>query len=402
MTHTGDANTNNGHDTSNVHDNGTSRGQTANTEFSISKGDLAPVMKNREFFDTQISLTEWLGTMNHQDSTLHRDEDNEKRERLAVLHEIIGVPFDRPVQFSLSDVINRTDIFKEYLHKHGEQKCALRIIPLNIELKKLRMRGKTVREVTEEWLPEQNIDPAHYRADFVPHAETATWSTIFMVSDKGIRGEIIADTHEKLTQGYYNENRPIHFEYDFKSWKLVPENEQAQRHLEGVIEYIHTPDDKQPEIITQLNGTFNNNYLSGYFETVDTDQGLWFIDYNRLIANTLPDVPTPNAHSVVSGRCASVGHYTGRVSIVDNPSDANFKDNDVLVCDMTSPLFLPLMQKAGAVVTNRGGVTCHAAIVARELGIPCIVATRNATTVLKNGQLVTVDANNGVVQVVNQ
>lgn len=364
--------------------------------------DAGTPKKKDEFFDTQISLTEWLGNMSHQDSAIHRHEDNEKRERLAVLHEIIGIPFDRPVQFSLSDVIHRSDNFNTYLHAHGDHKCALRLIPLHAELPKLRMRGKTVREVTEGWLQEQDIDPTQYRADFVPHAEVTTWSTIFIVNDTGIRGEIIADTHEKLTQGYYGEHKPIHFEYDFNNWKLMPPNPTAQNHLETVIKYLYVASDTQTEIVRKLNGTFSHNYLNGYFETVDTDQGLWFIDYNRLIRQALPDLPEPNPISVLSGRCASKGRYTGTVSIVNSPLDANFNDGDILVCDMTSPNYLPLMIRAGAVITNRGGVTCHAAIVARELGIPCIVGTEIATTALKNGQMVTVDANNGVVLAVNQ
>ena len=119
---------------------------------------LRPSKKKEEFFDKQISLTEWLGNMNHKDSLKHRDEDNEKRERLAVLNEIIGIPFDRPVKFQLTDVVNRSDEFQKYLKDHGGDKCALRLIPLDNEFKKLRMRGKTVREVTEGWLTEQEID----------------------------------------------------------------------------------------------------------------------------------------------------------------------------------------------------------------------------------------------------
>ena len=75
---------------------------------------------------------------------------------------------------------------------------------------------------------------------------------------------------------------------------------------------------------------------------------------------------------------------------------------DVLVCDMTSPIYLPLMARAGAIITNRGGVTCHAAIVARELNVPCIIGTKNATEILKCGDLVEVDADHGVVTIINK
>ena len=77
-----------------------------------------------------------------------------------------------------------------------------------------------------------------------------------------------------------------------------------------------------------------------------------------------------------------------------------FKEGDILVATMTRPDFLPLMIKAGAFVTDDGGVCSHAAIIAREMGKPCIIGTRNATTILKDGDIVTVDADNGTVTVV--
>jgi pyruvate,water dikinase len=72
-------------------------------------------------------------------------------------------------------------------------------------------------------------------------------------------------------------------------------------------------------------------------------------------------------------------------------------DGDVLVTHMTAPDWVPLMRRAAAIVTDSGGMTCHAAIVSRELGIPCVVGTVEATTTLHDGELVTVDAGSGVV-----
>ncbi len=65
---------------------------------------------------------------------------------------------------------------------------------------------------------------------------------------------------------------------------------------------------------------------------------------------------------------------------------------------MTHPEFLSLMKQASAIVTDEGGVTCHAAIVARELGIPCVIGTKMATKVLKDGDEVEVDADKGIVK----
>ena len=65
---------------------------------------------------------------------------------------------------------------------------------------------------------------------------------------------------------------------------------------------------------------------------------------------------------------------------------------------MTRPEFLPLLRQAKAIITDEGGLTCHAAIISRELGIPCIIGTKMATRILKDGDLVEVDANKGIVR----
>lgn len=105
---------------------------------------------------------------------------------------------------------------------------------------------------------------------------------------------------------------------------------------------------------------------------------------------------------LLQGLPASPGIASGRVHVIDDPKDIKeFKDGEVLVTLMTSPDWVPAMKKASAIITNNGGMTCHAAIVSREMEIPCLVGTASrdkaATQTLKNGQVVTVDAKNGVV-----
>lgn len=113
-------------------------------------------------------------------------------------------------------------------------------------------------------------------------------------------------------------------------------------------------------------------------------------------------VDEADAKVVVRGLPASPGLASGVVHVIDNPKDIDqFKKGEILVTLMTSPDWVPAMKKAAAIVTNNGGMTCHAAIVSREMQIPCIVGTKSkevaATDVLKTGDVVTVDAKNGVV-----
>lgn len=101
----------------------------------------------------------------------------------------------------------------------------------------------------------------------------------------------------------------------------------------------------------------------------------------------------------LKGTVAQVGLVRGRVKIVTSVQEiSKVKKGDIMVTYMTSPNFLPAMKLAAGFVTNEGGLTCHAAIVAREMKKPCIIGTKVATKVLKDGDLVEVDANHGVVR----
>jgi pyruvate,water dikinase len=102
---------------------------------------------------------------------------------------------------------------------------------------------------------------------------------------------------------------------------------------------------------------------------------------------------------LASGLAAAPGVVSGPVRILRSTADgARLQSGDVLVAVMTSPDWVPTMRRAAALVTDGGGVTCHAAIVGRELHLPTVVATRTATTVLRDGETVTVDGTKGVVR----
>lgn len=106
---------------------------------------------------------------------------------------------------------------------------------------------------------------------------------------------------------------------------------------------------------------------------------------------------------LIKGITASSGSTRGRVRILKSPQEIELmEEGEILVIEMTSPVYVPAIKKAAAIITDIGGITCHAAIISRELGIPCIVGTRVATKVLKNGDLVEVDANNGIIKLLSK
>jgi pyruvate,water dikinase len=110
------------------------------------------------------------------------------------------------------------------------------------------------------------------------------------------------------------------------------------------------------------------------------------------------DVLEPAGKTLVRGLAAAPGTATGPVRTLMSPEHwRRVEPGDVLVAPMTNPEWAPAVRRAAAVVTDGGGLTCHGAIVARELGVPCVVATRVATSRLSDGQLVTVDGHRGAV-----
>lgn len=148
-----------------------------------------------------------------------------------------------------------------------------------------------------------------------------------------------------------------------------------------------------------------------YGKPMDIEWGLDGIDNTLYILQSRPETVksqenkgnkqiryklTQNGDILVSGRAVGQKAAAGVVRLVDDISNMHkVQAGDILVTDMTDPDWEPVMKRAGAIVTNRGGRTCHAAIIARELGIPAIVGCENATSILKDNMQVTVSCCEG-------
>jgi len=332
-----------------------------------------------------------------------RVEDNTKRDRLEILFEEIGLPYDRPDRLTARDIVDKTPRFLDIVKRKGDLPCALRLIPAKPELPKLRQRGKTLNEYLNGWFKELDINPDDYKAEVVPHSEITLFSTIFLITDQGIWGDIIADSHWHLSQGIY-ETEPVAFFYDFKNWIWSREEKEAQKCMEQAIEMLKVEKEKQTALKNKLNSEFTpQGYLKGYFEFIVWPQiGISFIDYNRLLHKILGDrIPTINpAQSGLSGTCASPGQARGPAKIVLDPKTAEFNTGDILVCPMTMVDYVPLMQKSAGIITEQGNLLSHAAIVSRELKKPCLIGVKEATKKIKNGQIIQLDADAGTVQII--
>lgn len=129
----------------------------------------------------------------------------------------------------------------------------------------------------------------------------------------------------------------------------------------------------------------------------------WFLKGEEVVElkNKLFPKQTKIADKVIKGSPSYAGKISGKVRIIPTIVDlSSMKDGEILVCPMTNTDYMPAIRKAKGIVTDHGGILCHAAIISRELKIPCIVGTKIATHVLKDGDLVEVDANRGVVRVI--
>jgi phosphohistidine swiveling domain-containing protein len=352
----------------------------------------------------QPSMSEWLASIGDEKaSTDFRKEDNTKDERLELLYKLIDFPAERTTEFSVTQLIERDPVFIKFLEENGDELCALRLVPKRPDLPKFRNRGLSIREVYENWFPKQVINPDDYIASFRPHAEIYPWAFIFIIRPDGILGEMIPGQHIQLTHG--DTTQPaIRFRNAFSSGEIQNEVPGAREALDQALSYAYVADPKkQQELRQMLEVEFAHDYLTGYYEAIMLPNGLIrFGDYNRILHNRIEIPASLHVETKgIAGTPASRGKARGKVRIVlpDEIDTTDFAEGDILVTDNTDVRFVPLMKKAGAIVTNRGGMLSHASIVARELKKPCVVGTRVATTELKNGDLIEVDADLGVVKV---
>ena len=132
----------------------------------------------------------------------------------------------------------------------------------------------------------------------------------------------------------------------------------------------------------------------------DPNSNLQIVDDKEQV-DTLVQKMTPKFdenQDVIKGQVGNKGIATGKVKVIlANTEFDKMEIGDVLVTTMTTPDFVILMQKASAIVTDIGGLLCHAAIVSREINKPCVIGTKNGTQILKDGDMVEVDANKGTV-----
>ncbi|MCA9351841.1 hypothetical protein KC866_00410 [Patescibacteria group bacterium] len=140
------------------------------------------------------------------------------------------------------------------------------------------------------------------------------------------------------------------------------------------------------------------------FHVIRGEHSVQYVDDTQKLIVTIEGFDANQNQKTLHGTVAHPGKVTGTARIVRtiDGSDVTFNPGDILVSINSNPHLMPLITKAAAIVTDEGGVGCHAAIVSRELQIPCIIGTHVATTTLHDGDLVEVDADNGAVTILER
>jgi phosphohistidine swiveling domain-containing protein len=147
---------------------------------------------------------------------------------------------------------------------------------------------------------------------------------------------------------------------------------------------------------------FEGKVLENKVDEFSEKYNVQFIEDLAIIGETEWYKKANNMDVTIKGRTAYPGKVNGKVNIIMTKDKIDtIQDGEILVTPMTSPDYLPALKKAKAFVTDEGGITSHAAIIARELKKPCVVGTKFATKKLKTGDLVEVDANNGIVRILD-
>jgi pyruvate,water dikinase len=208
---------------------------------------------------------------------------------------------------------------------------------------------------------------------------------------------------------YVVDKQTLHIkERDIKSKELVIESQPGggtiTRDLEGDERMRATLTDDEVRELADLGRRIEEHYGAPQDTewAFDPDGKAWMLQSRPVTSaggDGRADGKVKLGAELIKGLGAAPGLASGPVRVIAELSDATrLNEGDVLVTHMTAPDWVPLMRKASAIVTDSGGMTCHAAIVSRELGIPCLVGTGEATGRLRDGELVTVDATHSVVR----
>lgn len=349
------------------------------------------------------SITEWLSEINFKQLNSFRREDAQKRERLDILNKTIGLPYLKAYKFTPSEITNKSLRFKKLMAKSDKTKFLFKLLPIDSKLPKLRTRDKNLKNCVR-WFSEQKIEIDKYKIEIIPIDKNERVSAVFCCNKNGIWGEIINGPIWNFSKGTYKK-QPTIFSFDFKNWYFSNHNKLAENFIKQAIDKIAIKKDSQ---IKNLKNKLKieiteQNYLQGYFECIQRSNEILFVDYNRSLFKIIEKSLTTVSHGInfLHGICLGPGRAIGKALIITGKNKIiKFPKNSIIVCRTADFELLPYFKKSVGIITERGAILSHAAIVCRELKIPFVAHVKNATEKIKDGQKIFIDADKGIVKIV--
>jgi pyruvate,water dikinase len=223
---------------------------------------------------------------------------------------------------------------------------------------------------------------------------------IFGLGEAVVSGEVNPNTYiiDKKTGNIVEKDIPIQNFYltrDVYTGQTIKRNLPKEKQKQQVLT------EHQLRLLYKLALNVESHYGSPQDMEWAIEKNQIFLVQTRPVTTLKPqekEHAAVNAESILKGLGASPGHATGTVKIVSNVGELDkVEKGDILVTVMTNPDYVPAMQRAVAIVTDEGGITAHAAIVSREMGIPAVVGTKTATKLLHDNDIITVDGSSGLV-----
>lgn len=353
-----------------------------------SKNDQKGVVKS-------TSLQGWSKLTEEYFGKKLRVEDRKDREAIYTLLEQYGAPHERFHSFRSGDELTEKQL-NEAVKDLGFPYWISASPKLGItdisRIAKLRLES-----IKDGWQFLQDLPRlSDYKILVMQYADNPTYKGSALVSQSrnGIADFVKGDKHPQLIAGLTLSD-PMLF------------------NKSGIVHYSSTAPENLQDEIYKSTVKYQGHYEFQFGE-LDGKVGLSFFDYNDELAyedidSLFKDLVAYYDKKVdgdfaVKGLPASLGQVKGVCRVIlsaDTGFYSSIKEGEILVSDATNPDMTSVMKKAAAIVTDLGGVTSHAAIVTRELEIPCIVGTKNATKVLKNGMEVEINASQGTVKILS-
>jgi phosphohistidine swiveling domain-containing protein len=352
----------------------------------------------QDYFAGHAALADWLQAADAGRREQLLAADSNRQARLEALNLLIGLPILHLSAFSYRQVVEDEESFTEFRVSAADKAYALRIVDDREKKVLVRNRNLPVPDLVT-WLNSSHLsDIEHLVCEFSRHLPN-DWATIFVVGSDGIDCEVVRGSLRQLTQGGAGKGRVFSFTMNPTGVRPQSLPHEVFEVASRIVAHVNVGSEAAGAVVRSSGFDVNAAaQVRGYFEAVmDPDGTIAFIDFSPELAegivNNDPEFIQPAEEAAVVGRTASRGQAIGIARLVGlDGSVREFSDGDILICTEPSPPMIPVLARAGGLVADRGGLLSHASIVCREIRLPSVVNTENATELIRDGQLIRLDA----------